>query len=161
VLELEAAAKDRTISDVQSNLFMVLTRDLPKTDIKVIVGLYDYETDGYAKQIRSLLNKAGYGSPDEKIIYSPGGIVMENTEGSRLMFSTNALAFISHGPTGLPPGFIPLGSGFTNNPEWYALQKFWHAKEAFAQINLGGIYFCDNSLMQTSEVGILVPPKKH
>ena len=39
--KLEAAAKDRTISNVQSNFFMALTRDLPKTDIKVVIGLYD------------------------------------------------------------------------------------------------------------------------
>ena len=155
--KLEEAAKDRIISNVQSNLFILLVKDLPKIPIKVIVGIEDYETDRYARQIHQLLDAAVYGGNQEDIIRLPGGLVLDSPTAFG-QFSTNALAFIVHGPhNGI---FIYTGNR-TNDPAMNAMQKLDKVKDAFSQIGLNGIYTADETLVKPGEVGIIVPLKKH
>jgi hypothetical protein len=157
--KFEAAAKDRIISNVQSNLFMLLVKDLPKTPINVIVGVEDNETDRYARQIRQLLNVAGYGGNQDDIIRQPGGLVLENPAAFG-QFSSNALAFLVHGrpDNGL---FIYTGIELTNDPAMYAMQKLNKVKDAFSQIGLNGVFVGDEALVKPGEVGIIVPMKNH
>lgn len=157
--KLEAAAKDRTISNVQSNLFMLLVKDLPKIPIKVVVGVEDNETDRYARQIRQLLDAAGYGGGNqEEIIRQPGGLVLENPVQIG-QFSSNALAFLVHGTAG--DGLFIYSIERTNDPAMYAMQKLNKVKDAFSQIGLNGVFVEDDVLVKQGEVGIIVPLKNH
>jgi hypothetical protein len=153
VLALVEKAKDRTIVDMQSNLFMLLVKDYPKTPIKVFVGVEDNETDRYARKIKQMLDAAGYGDNTADIIRIPGGIVVENL-GAEGIFSTNALVFVSYGTKG-GGTFFPLH--FTNDP----VVKLYWAESAFSKIGLGGVFIKDDTLLKTGELGIIVPLKNH
>jgi hypothetical protein len=157
--ELEAAARDRTISEVQSNLFMVLTKDLPKTDIKVTVGLCDYETQRYAQQIRTMLTAAGYGKNGEKIVTQGGGMIIEPPEHLGA-FSSNDLAFVVFGDPAAPV-FYYSSEIWSNNPELGPPMILGKVQSAFATIGIVGAIMSDNKLVNRGEVCVFVPLKKH
>jgi len=170
VLNLEAAAKDRTITDVQSNLFMILIKDYPQTPIKVFVGVEDYETDMYARKIRQMLDAAGYGDNGGDIIRIPGGIVTGPIS-AQGQFSSNAIAFITYGntnkmffmPMSIPPnGTKPvISSGLTNDVDMFHKGILGCVGWAFSKIDLNGMYILNDTLLKPGEVGIVVPLKNH
>jgi hypothetical protein len=157
--ELEAAARDRTISEVQSNLFMVLTKDFPKTDIKVTVGLCDYETQRYAQQIRTMLSAAGYGKNGEKVVTQGGGMMIDPPEHLGA-FSSNDLAFVVFGEPAAPV-FYYSSEIWSNNPEFGPPMILGKVKSAFAKIGIVGAVMSDNNLVNRGEACVFVPLKKH
>lgn len=157
VLDLEAKAKDRTISEMQSNLFMLLTKDIPKVPIKVFVGTEDNETDRFATKIRKMLNGAGYGSSTDEIIRLSGnGMIIESPSGFGA-FSTNALAFVTYGSKG-DGSQIYTSMQIANAPP---LTKLYWTMPAFSKIGLPGVLIKDDSMLNPNEVGIFVPLKNH
>jgi len=159
ISNLEDRAKDRTISDVQSNLFILLTKDLPKAPIKVFVGVEDNETDRYAQKIRLMLCASGYGTDD--IIRMPGGLILDRPEALGL-FSSNSVAFFVYGD---PKHGVFIYSGdfgyATDNEAVYSIQKLERARRALAKIGLIGDYVPDNTFMKPGDIGIFVPLKNH
>jgi hypothetical protein len=62
VLELQNTLQPRRITQEQRDQFIALLKDTPKIPVRVFMGAYDAETIAYARQIRGLLDDAGYGN---------------------------------------------------------------------------------------------------
>jgi hypothetical protein len=66
--ELTIRLQPRRITQQQRDKFIELLKNSPKFPVKIFVGRKDTETDNYAKQMREMLNCAGFGiGEDEKI----------------------------------------------------------------------------------------------
>jgi hypothetical protein len=94
--ELKTAIPPRVISPQQRDSFIEALINLhPKIPIKVIVGDTNKETDDFARELRKLLNEAGYGTNNEEIIRLQGLKFVQATGGGQrtpwvfALFSSN------------------------------------------------------------------------
>jgi hypothetical protein len=69
-LALELKLQPRRITAQQRDKFIELLKEAPKCPVKVFVGREDDETANYAKQVREILDSAGYGTGKDNDIIS-------------------------------------------------------------------------------------------
>jgi hypothetical protein len=171
VLTLQEAAKDRDITEAQSNLFTILIKDYPKTPVKVFVDPADAEATKYAYKFRDLLDAAGYGGAGEGVTHLPPlGFFDAVTTVARASFSSNAVAFVHYGMSKTNTQFFPISfigdkpvisSGLTNDVEMLHRGILACVRWAFSKTGIDGPQLVDPSLVKPGEIGILVPAKKH
>jgi len=165
-LVLELKIQDRTITPENVKDFIELTKGLTnKIYIKVIVSLEDGETERYARQIRNMLDVAGFGTNGEGIVRVSPRFVIENTN-SIAKFSAFAVAFECYGkndmPIFLPISFPPnsdrpvTSSGFPND-----IRVFAYVGWAFSKIGLPPAYLSDDVILKPGEFAVFVPQKIH
>jgi hypothetical protein len=59
---IQLRIQPRTITKAQSDEFIKLCEGLARTPIKVMMGMHDAETLNYGRQVRAMLDAAGFGS---------------------------------------------------------------------------------------------------
>jgi hypothetical protein len=64
VLKLQAKQKPRVITPTQVKDFIFLTERIPKVPVRVMTGNVNSEQFSFAQQIREMLNRAGFKTPD-------------------------------------------------------------------------------------------------
>jgi hypothetical protein len=162
---------DRTITDENSNRFILMMRDYPKMPVRVFVGIEDYETLKYAKKIRQLLDNAGYsvktsnGSRvfNERVVeLGVGNIDFTNPRNS----DTNYGVFMIRYGTDYAADFVDVITGLaltkdgrivetTTNP----ITTFEVLKLGLDRIGLNPCWTSDDRILKPGEFGILVPEK--
>lgn len=176
---LEARVHERTITDVQSNLFIRLMKNYPKIPIKVFVGWEDRETYRYATQIRQLLDAAGYRDNGDGVIRCQHTDINGQTNNA-----VNFMFYLKPGLVDAPfvypdktngeygalmpnpkiyPAKVALFSGLpiafnvsTNDPVAYADGILLYVDMAFSNIGIHGNEIKGNALLKPGEVGIFV-----
>lgn len=177
VLELQAEAGPRIITDKQISDFMALTKDYPKMPIEVFVGAADNETVRFAREINDMLKQAGYGMTNKDIMHTSPTVAGLTEITNTVNLSQFAVFSIIGGHTNgeflygplvwdqkigttnsVPR--IPGQMTKTNTPELHNA-IFVCVAWAFNQIGLTNYLHLDNVEFKTNEFAIFVPLKNH
>ena len=162
------AKKDRIISKEQRKLFTNLLSGYPRTPIKVFVNAGDAETIAYAKNIRLLLDDAGYSGTNSNVItndlwfYSGTNVVRWEPTPHTLIFMAcpeKQFGFSVPVHTRFDSIKPVISSGLTNDPAGYALGSLECVRWGFSGIGLTGFYVPNTNILNYGEAGIFVPPR--
>jgi hypothetical protein len=163
----ESKIEPRTITEKQRADFMELLKGITnRMPIKVITGTEDSETMRYARQIRSMLDDAGfvYKSDVSMAVYGATASVIENTNTSA-RFSDFAVAFMCYGKNDFPVLItidIPTnGAKPVIQDQADAGAVFAYVGWAFSKIGVRPAWLYNEDLLKPGEAGIFVPQKFH
>jgi hypothetical protein len=162
VFELEAKIQPRIITPEQETNFIGLLKGIPSTPIRVFTGTADVETDKYAKQIRILLDAAGFTNNEDVVQLGSGYLTRQNYMNPLPDFDIELMEYgtnmFSSGPFSAPgffitPSGLPVVVGHDPNAILSAV------KIIFEKIGVKTDIMYDNYCLKPGEVGIFVPEK--
>jgi hypothetical protein len=160
ILELKSKLQDRTITEVQSNLFMLSVKKYPKVPVRVFVGLEDYETLHYAQKIRQMLDAAGYNAKNNEGVVELLGSHVDVTAINDTNTSKSFGVFTFQYGTNTNVKFI-FTPGSLGEIETNSSARFNVLNWAFKQIALAPGCAEDNRILKPGEFGVIVPQKNH
>jgi hypothetical protein len=160
VSEVVEGQKDRTITEGQSNLFMLLVKDYPKIPVRVFVGLEDPETYRYAHKIRLLLNSAGFNTKDNEEVKELGFAHAEDNDTNSFDVFTFQYGTNREARYAFSPG-LALANGKSVRVETNSFATFNDLNWAFGKIGVAPAFSEDDQILKSGEFGILVPMKNH